>query len=425
METSGTLNLKFYNGTVNPEGSIFGNVGDQYFQNDNGTGRNWKKKYGATRLDGWVEMVDSESGAGVNIFNSNGFLEDETLRLFLYNAAESGLYLGGEGDGQFFLFGTTTPAGIAELISTNDLTRFKTYDAGSTTTYGVIEATGTSTEPLAPGVRVSRTDEVNFDFGYTAFDDKTNDKLISNLYAYNIVEGSDAWAIAGMIDYSAFPALTGNITGHIHTDPADTTSTINGWAASSNTAPADTEYASIYARATDNLGDGTSGDVVRVGDAGVRFYTNGSIIFGGVSASATSTAFTFYNESTAGGMTLNAQTANNFLRLNNTQLRQATGTTVAAANDLTLAVNGNLYVITGAGTINGILANSSYDGTEMTLIFTGGATVAHNTAASAGFPSVLLAGGVSFVTTNPSTLKIGYEHSTAKWYEISRTVNHA
>jgi hypothetical protein len=90
---------------------------------------------------------------------------------------------------------------------------------------------------------------------------------------------------------------------------------------------------------------------------------------------------------------------------------------VAAANDLAIG-NGNKQPVTGNGTVNGIAILNWQAGAEIDLVFTGTPTLKHNTAASAGFASLSLAGGVDFVAAVDDTLTLWYDGTV--WQEKTR-----
>lgn len=96
------------------------------------------------------------------------------------------------------------------------------------------------------------------------------------------------------------------------------------------------------------------------------------------------------------------------------------GADVAAANDLTLGADGNYFTITGNTQINGIATANWLAGSMITLKFSGTPTVKHNTAAGAGFASLLLAGAADFVASADDTLTLVYDGTT--WREIARAV---
>lgn len=98
----------------------------------------------------------------------------------------------------------------------------------------------------------------------------------------------------------------------------------------------------------------------------------------------------------------------------------AKGADVTAANDMTLGTDGNVFGITGTTTINGIASAGWKAGAIVVLLFGASVTVKHNTAASAGFASLKLAGAGDFSATDNDTLTIMY--SGTYWVEMARTV---
>lgn len=95
------------------------------------------------------------------------------------------------------------------------------------------------------------------------------------------------------------------------------------------------------------------------------------------------------------------------------------GADVASANDLTLG-QGQYFVITGTTQINGIATAGWDTGKPVTLEFAATPTVKHNTAASAGFASLALAGAADFSATAGDTLTAAYNGTV--WREIGRAV---
>jgi hypothetical protein len=95
------------------------------------------------------------------------------------------------------------------------------------------------------------------------------------------------------------------------------------------------------------------------------------------------------------------------------------GADVTAANDTTLTL-GNYFDITGATQINGIAVANWTAGSLVTLQFDSNPVVKHNTAASAGFASILLAGAGDFASSAGDTLTLVYDGTT--WSEVARSV---
>lgn len=103
------------------------------------------------------------------------------------------------------------------------------------------------------------------------------------------------------------------------------------------------------------------------------------------------------------------------------RIRGSKGANVASANDLPLGIDGNTFTITGNVQINGIAtANWNTGLPGILLIFSGAPTVKHNTAAGAGFASMLLDGSADFTAAANSRLTLIYDGTN--WLEISRTV---
>lgn len=100
---------------------------------------------------------------------------------------------------------------------------------------------------------------------------------------------------------------------------------------------------------------------------------------------------------------------------------KAKGANVAAANDLTLGADGNMFHITGTTQINAITTANWQAGSEITLIFDSTPTVKNNTAGGGGTAVILLAGGADFSATANDVLKLAYDGTS--WYEVARSVN--
>lgn len=88
---------------------------------------------------------------------------------------------------------------------------------------------------------------------------------------------------------------------------------------------------------------------------------------------------------------------------------QSKGADVAAANDLTLGLDGNTFSITGNTQINAITTDNWIAGAHITLIFTGTPTVKHNTAGGAGTATLLLSGSADLVAANNTVLGLVYD----------------
>lgn len=94
------------------------------------------------------------------------------------------------------------------------------------------------------------------------------------------------------------------------------------------------------------------------------------------------------------------------------------GADVAAANDLTLGTDGNLFSITGNTQINAITTANWQAGSQIAFIFTGTPTLKNNTAGGAGTAPMLLAGRVDFTATAGDY--IGLQYDGTNWYETNR-----
>lgn len=95
------------------------------------------------------------------------------------------------------------------------------------------------------------------------------------------------------------------------------------------------------------------------------------------------------------------------------------GTDTAAANDLLLPLNGNVFTITGNTTINAIRTNFWPEGSTATLYFTGTPTVKHNTAGGSETEKIFLAGSVDLAAIAGTVLGLVYMGSTG-WQECFR-----
>lgn len=100
--------------------------------------------------------------------------------------------------------------------------------------------------------------------------------------------------------------------------------------------------------------------------------------------------------------------------------RQALGANVAAANDLTLGIDGNMFHITGATQINAITVANWSAGSEVRLIFDSTPTVKHNTAGGGGTAKLILNGAADLVAAANNTLTLGYDGTS--WFELGRKV---
>lgn len=101
-----------------------------------------------------------------------------------------------------------------------------------------------------------------------------------------------------------------------------------------------------------------------------------------------------------------------------TRFEMAQGAAVAAANNLTLGVDGNLFSITGNTQINAITTANWQAGTEIAFIFTGTPLLKNNTAGGGGTAVLSLAGGVDYLAAIGDY--IGFVYNGTVWKETTR-----
>lgn len=94
------------------------------------------------------------------------------------------------------------------------------------------------------------------------------------------------------------------------------------------------------------------------------------------------------------------------------------GVSIAAANNLTLGGDGNVFTITGNTQINAITTANWQAGSQVELIFTGTPTVKNNTAGGAGTATILLAGSTDFTAAANDVLSLVYDGTN--WHESAR-----
>lgn len=101
-----------------------------------------------------------------------------------------------------------------------------------------------------------------------------------------------------------------------------------------------------------------------------------------------------------------------------TRFEMAQGAAVAAANNLTLGVDGNLFSITGSTQINAITIANWQAGSEIAFIFTGTPLLKNNTAGGGGTAVLSLAGGVDYLAAAGDYIKFAYNGTV--WKETTR-----
>ena len=108
------------------------------------------------------------------------------------------------------------------------------------------------------------------------------------------------------------------------------------------------------------------------------------------------------------------------ITIQDTRFETDKGANVAAANDLTLGGDGNVFTITGNTQINAITTQYWQAGSQIVLIFSGSPTVKHNTAGGAGTAVMLLAGSTDLSATANTVLGLVYDGT--QWQEMYRKV---
>ncbi len=93
----------------------------------------------------------------------------------------------------------------------------------------------------------------------------------------------------------------------------------------------------------------------------------------------------------------------------------AKGAAVAAANNLVLGADGNVFHITGATQINLLASTNFQAGSTVTLIFDSNPLVKHNTAVSGANKPILLVGGVDWTAAANDVLTLTYDGTS--WYD--------
>jgi hypothetical protein len=171
-----------------------------------------------------------------------------------------------------------------------------------------------------------------------------------------------------------------------------------------------------------NLNEGTTGHVVYIDD------TTGELTKGPATEAETVTADngltkTAYNVIELGGTPLykdtNIDGASAFkLNLTNLRFQEDLGTSIAAANNLTLGLDGNSFTVTGNTQINAITSTDWQAGSVIRLIFTGTPIVKHNTAGGGGTAPILLSGAIDYTAAANDVLTMVYNGTN--WHETSR-----
>lgn len=94
------------------------------------------------------------------------------------------------------------------------------------------------------------------------------------------------------------------------------------------------------------------------------------------------------------------------------------GTTLACANNLTLPVEGDTFVLSGNTNINLISVNNQQEGKMVTFLFSGTPTIINNHAPSGVFHAIILEGGSDYIIGVGFTLTLRL--ISGSWQEVSR-----
>jgi hypothetical protein len=109
------------------------------------------------------------------------------------------------------------------------------------------------------------------------------------------------------------------------------------------------------------------------------------------------------------------------LNITDGRFEQDLGANIAAANNLTLGLDGNSFTITGNTQINAITTSNWQAGSVVRLIFTGTPTLKHNTAGGAGTAVLLLAGAADYIAAANDVITLVYDGTS--WHETSRKLS--
>lgn len=162
---------------------------------------------------------------------------------------------------------------------------------------------------------------------------------------------------------------------------------------------------------------------------GANSYSGGSFFPGAVILSvvdgtfttgqAPPTRFTFYTNAANGSQTARVTINSSGYTTFTGRIEGAQGTDTAAANNLTLPANGNVFIISGATQINLLDITGWQDGSIVTLLFSSNPVVKHGQSLSGSFRQILLSGSVDFSATSNDTLML--QLISGSWFEIGRT----
>lgn len=141
-------------------------------------------------------------------------------------------------------------------------------------------------------------------------------------------------------------------------------------------------------------------DVSGAGNFQITDYTNAT------------TPFVIYGFGTGAGNVIHARNS----RFSETY----SASSVSSSGTLTLNEDGNSFTITGTATIDRIETNRWIAGSIINLVFTGAATLNHNSATVSSAVGMLLAGSANQLVTAGSVFSFLYDGTN--WHEISRKI---
>jgi hypothetical protein len=170
-------------------------------------------------------------------------------------------------------------------------------------------------------------------------------------------------------------------------------------------------------------------------DADVNLYSDGGANYSWIQLDNTAPGIPMRIETASTNMTSSivhnntssvlALTSNKSISLNSSirttvdgRFEEDKGANVVAANDLTLGLDGNLFIIPGNTQINAITTANWQAGSTIKLEFTGTPTIKNNTAGGGGTAPILLAGGVDYIAAANDVLTLVYDGTN--WHETAR-----
>lgn len=213
--------------------------------------------------DGYATW-QAPGGAGVNIYNSDG-TQTDAVRTYTLDPTVQALIFTDVGNNYLFNFGNIGSDGIVRLGGDAMTVNFGAYDSERTMALGMDTLDSGATAPSAYHV-IRDLAETDYEFGFTAFDDRALDHRISNLYYYDVSLAQDLISLSIQYDY-AIPANS-FIAAHIHTNLV-TPVNANGWRATTS---------NVYLF-YDGDGTVTQGSVAGVDNTGFFFNSNGQNYF--------------------------------------------------------------------------------------------------------------------------------------------------